>query len=374
MCEAMTDQPRVLHLVCNLIRGGTEGQCARVALGLAALGMPNRVGVSRREGYFLDAVEQVCGPVHVMDIHHMIRWHTVQEVRRLAAFMRAERFDLIHAWDADAAIFGALAARWAGVPLITSRRDLGEIYAPRKLRLMEWADRQAVAVVVNARAIGEVVEKKIPKQRIVLLPNILDVEELDRLAERPFPRADRLGPGRWIVQVARLDPEKDVGTLLRAAALVVEQVPEVRVALAGDGVERPKLKALASELGLGDRVVFLGEVNEVPALLRHMEIAVLCPKANEGLSNSILEYQAAALPVVATDCGGNRELVQEGVTGHVVDPGDHAALADRLISLLRDPERARSWGRAARRQVEQVHRPETVCRQFAGLYRSVLGR
>lgn len=369
----MTREPRVLQVVWNLIRGGTEGQCARVALGLAAQGVYTRVAVSRREGFFLPAVEQACGPVHVMDIHRRLSFHTWLELRRLTAFVRDQRFELVHAWDADAAIFGAIAARRCGVPLITSRRDLGEIYAEPKLRRMEQADRQAAAVVVNAEAIGRRVRARgIGPEKVTLIPNILDVEESDRLAGTPYAQAARLGPGRWIGHVARLDPEKDVATLVRAAALVVAEEPAARFALAGDGVERAKLEALAAGLKLGDRVVFLGEVNEVPALLRLMEIAVLCPKANEGLSNSILEYQAARLPVVATDCGGNRDLVRDGQTGYVVAPGDHHALAERLVALLRQPGQARAMGLAARQSVEQKHRPEVVCRQFADLYRRVL--
>lgn len=369
----MPNSPRILHVVWNLIRGGTEGQCARVALGLGAQGVLARVAVSRREGFFLGAVEQACGPVYHMDIHRRYGWHTWRELRRLDDFLRAERFDALHAWDADAAIFGSIAAQRAGVPLITSRRDLGEIYAPRKLRRMEQADGQAVAVVVNADAIGARVRVQgVAADRVHLIPNILDLDEFDRLAVRPFGLEEQLGPGRWIGHVARLDPEKDVATLLRAAARVVAEVPAARFALAGDGVERARLEALAAELHLGQHVVFLGDVTEVPALLRRMELAVLCPRANEGLSNSILEYQAAGLPVMATDCGGNRELVREGVNGHVVAVGDHDELADRLIGLLLDTDRARAMGQSGRWQVEQHHRPEAVCRQFADLYRRVL--
>lgn len=370
---AMPKAPRILHVVWNLIRGGTEGQCARVALGLNGQGVAARVAVSRREGFFLDAVAQACGSVYHMDIRRRYGWHTWVELRRLTKFVRAESFDLVHAWDADAAIFGAVAARRAGVPLLTSRRDLGEIYAPRKLRAMVQADRQAAGVVVNAEAIGARVRAQgVPADRIHLIPNILDVDEFDRLAARPLTLEQRLGPGRWIGHVARLDPEKDVATLLRAAARVVAKVPSARFALAGDGVERARLEALAAELHVGQQVVFLGDVTEVPALLRRMELAVLCPRANEGLSNSILEYQAAGLPVVATDCGGNRELVREGLNGHVVAVGDHHELAERLIGLLRETDRARALGQAGRQQVEQQHRPETVCRQFSDLYRRVL--
>ncbi len=366
---------RVLHLVWNLIRGGTEGQCARAVLALPAQGVTSRVGVSRREGLFVAPVEALCGPLYEMHIQRVASLRTVTEVLRLARYIRAERIDLVHAWDADAEIFGSLAAQRAGCPLLTSRRDLGEIYAPWKLRLMQRADRRARAVVVNADAIAARVRASgVPAERVVVLPNILDVDEFDRLAARPAPAADRLGPGRWIAHVARLDPEKDAATFVRAAVRVAQAVPDARFVLAGDGTQRGELEKLAAEEGAAGRIVFLGDVTDVPALLTRATACVLCPNSNEGLSNAILEYMAARRPVVATDCGGNRELVESCRTGFVVPAGDYEALAERLIILLRDPERAALMGDAGRRRVESHHRPEVVARQLADLYRTALAR
>lgn len=361
--------PRVLHLVWNLIRGGTEGQCARVAMALREAGLDHRVGVFRREGFFMGPVEERCGPVYHLPVERIASLRTLALLRGFASHLRRERFDLLHAWDADAEIFGSWAARWAGLPWLTSRRDLGEIYAGWKLHLMKQADRGARAVVVNASAIGRRVEAAgVPASRIALIPNILDVEEFDRLAARPFPRASELGPGRWIGLVARLDPEKDVATFLRAAARIAGQIPDARFVVAGDGVQRHELERLRAELSMDDRVVLLGEVTDVPALLGRLSVGVLCPKANEGLSNSILEYMAARLPVVATHCGGNADLVREGETGFVVRPGDVAGLAEALVALLRDPARARTMGEAGRLTVEQRHCPAIVAAQFADLY------
>jgi L-malate glycosyltransferase len=167
-----------------------------------------------------------------------------------------------------------------------------------------------------------------------------------------------------------LDPEKDVGTVLRAAAKVAELEPRVRWALAGDGQERAALEALAAELGIQDRVLFLGDITEVPAFLQHCRVGVLTPSGNEGLSNTILEYMAARLPVVATDCGGNKELVREGETGYVVPIGDAKALADAVVALVRQPETARQYGANGRRVIESTHRPEQVAARFAALYRA----
>jgi len=371
--HSKVDEPSVLHVVYNLIRGGTEGQCARMAIEFARSGQRHRVAAFRREGFFLESVEQVCGPVLEINIRRMLSLDTFRLVRRLKQFIMENRFDLVHCWDADACIFGSVAARWARVPFITSHRDLGQIYPEYKLRLMDWADRRAVAVAVNAEAIKEmVVRRGVPVSRIHKLPNAVDVEEYDRLSAQPFVLQHRLPDGPLIGCVARFDPEKDIATLLRAAALLQDRAPNARFVVVGDGRERQSLERLAADLGVAERVVFLGEVNEIAPLLRQLAVGVLVPNANEGLSNTILEYMCAGIPVVATDCGGNRELVHHGESGIVVEPGHPQQLADALVQLLNDADQRRQMGAAGRRRVESNFAVAAVVEQFRAFYRMSL--
>jgi L-malate glycosyltransferase len=120
----------------------------------------------------------------------------------------------------------------------------------------------------------------------------------------------------------------------------------------GDGPERDLLVRRIQELGLRDAVHLLGTRYDVPALLARAT-AFCLPSRAEGLSNAIMEAMAARLPVVATRAGGNPELVEDGVTGFVVPVGDAAQMADRLIDLLSDPERAREMGRRGRTFAER---------------------
>ncbi len=365
--------PRVAHLVYDLIRGGTEGQCARVAMGLSQWGAPQRVAVFHRRGYFLDAVETACGPVHEVAIRHLFRPSTLREIRRLAIWLRQIKADILHTWDADAAIFGQYAARWAGVKLITSRRDLGQIYPRWKNVMLRWADQRAVRVVANAEAIKKrFMAQGLTADKMVVLPNMLDLEEFDALAQRPFSRASELPEGRRLVIVNRLDPEKNTGLLIKALPLVRNQIPDAVLIIAGDGPEMPQLRRLAAEQGVQDAVCFLGEVHEVPALLRLCEAGALVPSRNEGLSNTILEYMAARLPVLATDCGGNRELVRDGETGRLVSPDASAGeVALAWVSLLRDREQAAEMGRRAQTSMAQRHASAPVLETFRRFYEKV---
>lgn len=366
----------VLHLVWNLIRGGTEGQCARVAMELARRGRDtHRVMVFRREGFFLDAVEQTCGPVHDIGITGFLRIDTVRAIRHWGRELRRGGVQLLHAWDADAAIFGQAIAARAGIPLITSRRDLGQIYPAHKVWLMRRADRRAVRTVANAQAIVDAFHARgDDTSRFVVIPNILDVAEFDVLHAAPFGAAGRLPPGERLVMVCRLDAEKDVPTFILAADMILKSRPEASFVVAGDGVLRAQLEAMAANRGLAGRMVFLGDVREVPALLAHARIGVLTPSRNEGLSNTILEYMAAGLPVVATDCGGNRELVDPPVGGMIVPPGDAEALSRACVELLRRQELRQAAGAANRKAVLERFQPGPVADRFDRLYRDALGQ
>lgn len=365
--------PQVAHLVYDLIRGGTEGQCARIAMGLSQRGWPHRVAVFHRRGFFLPGVEAACGPVYELSIRHLARWATVREVIRFADWLRREHIDILHAWDADAAVFGQFAARRAGVRLFTSRRDLGQIYPRWKLALMRRADRRAARVVANAAAVRDHFARQgLPPEKVVVLPNLLDVDEFDRAAAAPCACADRLPAGRRLAVVNRLDPEKHTELLIAALPRVRAAVPEAVLVVVGAGPELPRLRAQAAALGVAAAVGFLGERTEVPAVLRHCELGALVPSRNEGLSNTILEYQAAGLPVLATDCGGNRELVRPGETGRLLPVGAGAAeAAAAWIELLRQPEQAREMGRRGRAQVERDHAPGAVLDRFRTLYADV---
>jgi L-malate glycosyltransferase len=366
--------PRVAHLVYDLIRGGTEGQCARIAIGLAKKGDSHRVAAFHRRGFFLNEVDVACGPVQEVAIRHFARPSTWIEIRRLATWLQTEQVELLHTWDADAAIFGQFAARLAGIPLVTSRRDLGQIYPAHKQMLLRRADRCAIRVVANAERVrSHFIAQGVPASHIEVLPNILDIAERDRLARVPFSGRENLIPGRRMVVVNRLDPEKNTGLLIQALPLVRKVIPDAVLLVVGDGPEMPLLRRQAAAAGVEAAVDFLGENMEVPAILRLCEGGALVPKSNEGLSNTILEYMAARLPVLATDCGGTRELVRDGSTGHLLSlTPSPLEVAEAWGSLLQQPDAAGGMGAQARAYVEQHHDMDVVLQAFRAFYARVI--
>jgi glycosyltransferase involved in cell wall biosynthesis len=166
---------------------------------------------------------------------------------------------------------------------------------------------------------------------------------------------------------------KDHATFLRAAKRVRDSVPDAAFIIAGEGELLEETRSFAAQLGLERDVFFIGRCEQVAELLSLSYACVLSSIA-EGFSNSILEYMAAGQPVVATDVGGAREAVVENETGYLVKAGDDESLAQRLIDLLRDDNRASSMGERGRQVVTEKFSSEAQLERAEQLYETLLDR
>lgn len=160
--------------------------------------------------------------------------------------------------------------------------------------------------------------------------------------------------------------------LIRAAKLVCNEDEDVHFLLVGDGELRSGLQQMAQELNVADRVHFVGESDSIPELLS-LSFAGVLTSRHEGFSNSILEYMAAGLPVVATDVGGASEAISHGETGFLVASEDHEALAERLMELLASPDRSREMGEKGRDRAGEHFSIEAQRDKTLALYNKKLG-
>jgi glycosyltransferase involved in cell wall biosynthesis len=167
--------------------------------------------------------------------------------------------------------------------------------------------------------------------------------------------------------VARLSPEKDIESLLKATALAAREDADLRLEVAGDGPCMAELRRAAAGFGIDGRVRFLGEVRDVPALLARAGLFVL-PSRTEGVSLTLLEAMASGLAVVATRVGGTPEVVAHGETGLLVPPGDPAALAAAVLRLRRDAFERERMGRAGRLRVERRFDVRRMTAAYERLY------
>jgi glycosyltransferase involved in cell wall biosynthesis len=282
-------------------------------------------------------------------------------VLRLARLFRRARVDVVHTHDERPLLYGAAAARLARVPRVVHTRHGQKARNTRRQVVLfrlatSLADRVAC---VSDDAAALTVGEGVARRRVRTVRNGIDLTRFAYTGPAPD------GP---VVTVARLSPEKDVATLVRAAALAVRELPSFRLEVAGDGVCMPALRQLTAEMGLGGHVRFHGEVRDIPALLGRARLFVL-PSVEEGISLTLLEAMARGLPVVATRIGGNPEVVADGETGLIIPARDPDVMARAMLRLLGDVEESRRMGRSGRRRVETHFDVRRMVADYEALYR-----
>ncbi len=300
---------------------------------------------------------------------------------KVLGILRKMKIDIVQPFLTPATLFGLLPAllRRTPVKIVTERSGPGKrndhlgyrIY----LKAEDFLTRFADWAVPNSHAGQEyLVQRGIKPSRIRVIYNGINLSRLtadDEGVEQVRRRLDLPPHGRVVGMMARLFPVKGHAIFLQAAALINQVMPDTRFALVGDGPLRSHLEDMTQELGLASKAVFFGEQRDVGTYLSAFDIAALTSET-EGCSNSLLEAMALGKPVVATDVGGNRELVRHGETGFLVPRGDAEPLAQAIIALLQDPDTAEAMGQRAKERVVTQFSLERMVHQYQSLYEETL--
>ncbi len=368
---------RVLQLIGSFHQGGSERQALALARMLKAegscdvlLATLNPDGILKAEA---EAIARREIPSFPLTSFYDLTFF--RQVRRFARFLREERIDIIHTHDFYTNVFGMAAASLAGVPVrIASKRETGGMRSRAQNAVERMAFRRATAVLANSNAVRDhLVAGGINGARVGVIHNSVD---LARFAEKRGSRtAIRKALGipeqrnvRVVTMVANLRHNvKNVPMFLRVARHVTAELPSTHFVVAGEGELATDLQTLARELGIAENVHFLGRCEDVPSLLAASDVCVLTSNA-EGFANVVLEYMAAAKPIVTTDAGGVREAVLIGESGSVVASDDDAAMSREVIAYLRDPAGAKSAGLRGRQIVEEKFAPARHLSAVLALY------
>lgn len=284
----------------------------------------------------------------------------------LARLLRAKQVDILHCHSKLAHFYGALAARAARVPVVCTRHGTGALFCGLAHRgAAQFASHY---VAVCQAALAEAVRRlHINKARASVIYNGIDTAQF-AIARAP---AHWARPHTVLGCVARLSREKNHATLLEAVGHLVVGGLDVHLELAGGGPLRDDLRKAAQELGIEDRVRFLGMVKNVPQFLKRCHVFVL-PSFSEGLPLSVIEAMASGLPVVATSVGGLPELVREGETGFLVSPRSSRVLAEALGKVLSSPDLCYRMGEEGQRVAVRSFDVSRMADSYAALYRRLL--
>lgn len=367
----MSSRRRLLFVSQHMGIGGLERVVATLARTVAPERFVPQVVCLRYKGEFGEALESEGIPVRVLPRDEGKPDYFA--FRHLARIIRDDAIDVLHTHNTDAFITG-------GLGRLVSRRRITHIHTdharafPDRLRYHvaeHVLGRLAHRVVGVSRHTTDNLARYewIPRRKLVTIPNGIDPSPF----EAPAPRAElraRIGVSVDAPLVGlggRISEEKGVDILIRAMVRVLEEVPEARLAVAGDGPDLPAMRELAVSLGIDQAVRFLGTRTDFVDLMPGLDVYAL-PSRREGLPMVILEAMAARLAIVAADVGGVGEALNHEETGVLVPPLKPTQLAQQLIRVLRNPELRRSLGGRAREVFDAEFGADVMTRRYEALY------
>lgn len=300
----------------------------------------------------------------------------------LARLIRREGYDLVLTNSAKADIYGSLASRLARRPVVWRMHDIADRQAFSRLNLLLFrvfaslfADRVLAVSEAVRRAL---VDLGVPEKKLVTVHNGVDTKVRPSKEKEEVRRQWGLPPNAPVAGlVGRLVDWKGPDRFIAAAAEVIKEVPEARFMLVGDAVFGDRayldgLREMVRDLGLEDRVIFTGFRDDVLEIMGALDLLVHASLLPDPLPTVLLEAMSLGIPVVAADGGGVREIVEDGITGRVVPPGEVEPMAEAVSWILSHPRERKEMGEAGRRRVSERFELETRCREMEAELLAVL--
>ncbi|MCH2589756.1 MAG: glycosyltransferase [Planctomycetales bacterium] len=364
----MTVTPiRVACCITELEAGGAERMFVELVCRLDRnQWQPTVISLGGESEAFADRLRRADIEVRCLGVTR--RWD-VSAVGRLAGELKHLAPDVLQTWLFHANVAGCLAARRAGIePVVTGIR-----VAEQRGRWRRWVERfctsRARRHVCVSRDVAEFsrIQGGLDAGKLVVIPNGVD---LDR-----FAGVEPMDLGGWgiapgvpvVAWIGRLDPQKDPLAAVEAFDTIANSESECRLVMAGDGPLRGRVESRIEGLGLGERVVVLGRISEVPSLMAR-SVALLLTSRWEGMPNVVLEAMAAARPVVTRPVHGIGDLVEDGQTGLVVPNDQTALLGEALLALLAKRDVAEAMGQRGRKVVAEQYSLETMVSRYEAVW------
>jgi glycosyltransferase involved in cell wall biosynthesis len=357
---------RILNVILSMMGGGAERQLAYLAPELCKRGHDIHVAYVYGGVYLERLVESRCA-THRISIS---RKRDPLVLLRVAQLARRLRPDVIHTWLTHMDIAGGMSAKLLRIPWVMSERSAAGLYPPNVMnRFREVIGRRANLIVANSPGGADYWGRlEVPAGRIEVIRNFVPLEEI---AAAPMLDDCRVAAGdELIVHAGRLSPEKNLLTLLAAMEEVFRKRPHARLALCGEGPLHDTLAAQVSAKGLEERVIFAGFVGNVASWLKRADVAITISET-EGHPNAVLEAAAAGAPLVLSDIGAHRAIVDDSSAAFVPALDAHA-VAEAIVWTLDHRDAALERAAHARSAVAGLTLEATVT-EYESAYRRVCG-
>ena len=367
---------RICFVSTGLAKGGAESQLFRAAAGLHARGLDVHVVSILSSDYYGARLEQEGVPLVCLDASRTTS--PARILTRFLQYLKDVRPSVLAGFDYPGSMLARVGGTVARIPVVISSIRSENLGTSLRKFALAWTDSLATVTTTNSESVARrlVDAGAISSRRIRVIPNGLDVQTVSPTLRKGRSALRRsLGVGDtdffWFA-AGGLEAPKDYPNLLAAMALLAKTPAPIKLAVAGKGSLLGMLRDRATSLGLERVVSFLGVREDVPACLAAADGTVLA-SAWEGLPNVIIESLAVGTPVVCTDVGGAREVVEDGRSGFVVPPGNPEVLAAAMARLMACSEQQRHrMGAAGRTHVENRFALDAVLTRWSGLFKELL--
>jgi glycosyltransferase involved in cell wall biosynthesis len=366
----LTDSPRrIAFCITELDPGGAERALVQIVTRLDRRHGTPRVYCLAGRGELADVLE--AAGIEVECLNARSKWD-VGVVGRLAASLREFRPDLLQTFLFHANMVGRLAARRAGVPVVVSGVRVSEHDARWRMRLDRWTNRLVTHNVCVSTAIADAYrELGIPQEKLSVIPNGVDVAAFESAAAADLSEFGIPAGSRTLLAIGRLHPQKGFDLLINAAGPILEAHPDVHLLIVGEGPQRAALEQRIAASQHAVRIHLPGRQVDTAGLLRAGTLFVLSSRW-EGMPNVLLEALAAGVPVVATDVEGVRDVVEDGVSGVIVQRESVAELSTAIGRVLADPDLAARLATAGQQRVRSDFTWQRFAEQYTQLWSRLL--
>jgi glycosyltransferase involved in cell wall biosynthesis len=372
---------KILYVITGLNYGGAETQLVKTVLHLRTFGEDVQVVSLTPPLAYTEKLKEAGVPVISLGIQR--KTPDFRPLFRLVRLINQWKPDIVHAHMVHANLLVRIARPLSSIPvLICTAHNVSERGRRGSGKLRELAYRLTdpfcdLTLQVSQAGVERYVKiRAVPRHKIRYFPNGVDLDEFkpDPEARARLRRVMRLeGLFVWLA-VGRFDPQKDYFTMIQAFRTVQGEQPASRLLIVGEGPLRLAMEKIATEFGLKEKMIFLGIRRDIPDIMNAADAYVMS-SAWEGLPNVLLEAHATGLPAVATDVGGNREILKDGITGFIVPPKSPEALAQAMLRLMNlSQEERQRMGEAARRHVEMNFDLKKRVNNLRILYQELLAR
>ena len=357
----------ILILSTHLNTGGISSYILTLANGLGQNG--HRVFVMTSGGNLVKSLEKSTAKHIAVSIRTKseLSWRLYWPLGHIARFIRREKIDIIHAQTRVTQVMGYFLSKLTQVPLVSTCHGFFKPHFFRRA-FPCWGKK----VIAISRPVYDHLRSDfhVPADDVVLIPNGIDVEQFSMAAPQKikwFKDKWQLKEGPVIGIIARLSDVKGHTFLIEAMTRVIQKIPSAQLLIVGEGPQERSLKDLVARLELSHCVHFKPIVSQTAEVLPALDVFVM-PSLQEGLGLSVMEAQAAGVPVVASRVGGLVDLIEEGKTGLLVPSQNADELAQAIFWVLENKASALKMGQAARRSIEEKFSAERMVAATIKIY------